>query len=363
MKRAVIRVDSSFEIGTGHVMRCLTLAEELREHKFNVTFVKRNLEGNISSLIKEKGYELKLLKKPKMNNAKGKIRENLQHSNWLGVTQEEDAFETYAFIKNKYKTIDLLIVDHYGIDYRWESSFKSITKNIFVIDDLADRKHTCDYLLDQNLYSNMEKRYLHLVGEKCKLLLGPRYALLRKEFKESRRLCRVREKVERIMIFFGGSDPTNETEKTLRAIQMLGRKDIILDVVVGLSNKRIQEIEKLVKQLKGNFHLQINNMASLMQKADLTIGAGGSTTWERCYLGLPAITIEVAINQSELLEKLATMDVIKHLGSSEKVTKHNIALSINELIVKTDLLKKMSRNAFYLINNNISILEVFNNAD
>lgn len=327
---AIIRVDASVEIGTGHVMRCLTLAEELKDNNYDVTFITSDHEGNLADFIQSKGFSvIKLQKSSKEND----IQDELQHSQWLGTSQVEDAKEVLNALKHL-NSIDLMVVDHYAIDYRWELTFRDRVKKIFVIDDLADRYHECDVLLDQNFYLDMEKRYEGLVDKNCKLLLGPKYALLRKEFKEARKKLRVRSgEVRRILVFFGGSDPTNETMKALKAIQLLNRQDISVDVVVGASNPNKDRVEELVNKLPNmNYHCQVSNMAELMIEADLFIGAGGSTTWERCCLELASIVINIAKNQVEISKAVATTNSIINLGNNNETTEKDWMKAISFLI-------------------------------
>lgn len=282
------RVDSSIEIGTGHVMRSLTLAEDLRMKGANVFFICRKLQCNLINYIEEKGFLVYPL--PFHPQKILKIDKTIKHSHWLNVNWETDVAQTINII-GKHQKIDWLIVDHYAINEKWEQKMRPFVKRIMIIDDLADRSHDCDLLLDQNLYMNIEARYEGLVPKSCLKLLGPRYALLRPEFKEARTCVKARDgSIRRILIFFGGSDPTNETMKVLEAIKLLNKTDIVVDVVVGRTNPQRNQVKQFVNTLKNvTYFCQIDYMADLMAKADLGIGAGGSTTWERCYLGLPTL--------------------------------------------------------------------------
>jgi hypothetical protein len=161
-----------------------------------------------------------------------------------------------------------------------------------VIDDLANREHDCALLLDANFYLHLNRRYKGLTPLGTSLLLGPQYALLRSEFLQVERSEKRTGDVRRIFAFFGGSDPTNETEKLLTALQHIQRRTFELDIVVGAGNPRKQEIERKCRLLENvHFFCQIDNIAELMAHADLAIGAGGTTLWERCYLALPSIVI------------------------------------------------------------------------
>ena len=171
----VFRVDSSIQIGSGHLMRCLTLADNLN-CETKTLFIARDLDGNLNNMISRR-FKLSVLPKKNHNNLNG-------YEKWLTVSQEQDAQETIEIIKNL--KIDLLIVDSYAIDEKWENLIRPYVKRIMVIDDLANRKHDCDILLDQNFYCNASNRYKKIVSENCQLLLGPKYVLLRDEFYEKK---------------------------------------------------------------------------------------------------------------------------------------------------------------------------------
>lgn len=349
----VIRTDSSVQIGTGHVMRCLTLADELRSEEtgVNVSFISYKLEGDIHSIIERYGFNLYPLSKIP-NEHKETIGDQC-HLDWFHRQWEVDLSETNRIIEQDIGKVDLLIVDHYGLDYRWEKGVFKNTKNLMVIDDLANRKHNCNILLDQNYYNNMEKRYKDLVPSQCKLLLGPNYSLIRPEFRGTRKSLRQRNGVvKNILIFFGGSDPTNETLKTIKAIEKLNRIDIHVNVVVGQANPFKKEIEELCKRFPNiSYHCQINNISELMASADLAIGAGGSATWERCYLGVPTLTTIVADNQQEVTTALDSKGVIWNLGWYNKIGVNELSQSILNAINNPSKLKEMEKKSFHIMGN------------
>jgi UDP-2,4-diacetamido-2,4,6-trideoxy-beta-L-altropyranose hydrolase len=206
-------------------------------------------------------------------------------------------------------------------------------------------------LLDQNYYSDMETRYEKLVQPHCKKMLGPKYALLRPEFKEARGNLKVRDgSVKRIFVFFGGSDPTNETGKALRAIQQFGRPDIAIDVVVGSTNPHQEEIASLCAQLANTqIHRQVNNMAELMARADVAIGAGGGTMWERCSLGLPTIVVSVAENQQPGCEAVARLGAILYLGGSVCAGVELFEAALHVAMSSPAFLKSMSEKCETLV--------------
>ncbi|WP_339227479.1 UDP-2,4-diacetamido-2,4,6-trideoxy-beta-L-altropyranose hydrolase [Oceanobacillus sp. FSL K6-2867] len=330
-----IRTDASADIGTGHVMRCLVLAEELRKKNVNVRFICRELSGNLIEYIKSKSFKVVSLSSP--------VHSNPEYNDlkWLQLNWEADALETIEAISNQ-PVSDWLIIDHYAFDKHWELTLRPMVKKIMVIDDLANRPHVCDLLLDQNLYKNLEKRYEKLIPSYTTRLLGPTYLLLRHEFRNIQYATKKKDIVKRILVSFGGSDPTNETMKAISAIKLMNRPDITVDIVIGFSNQNYSAIKKYCKDISNiSIHYQIDYLAELMAKADLAIGAGGSTTWERCYARLPAITIETAANQSEILSYLSELGVVCHLGRSEEVTEQDIANSIMNIINNPEIRKEM----------------------
>ncbi|KZN95213.1 hypothetical protein AZI98_14500 [Aeribacillus pallidus] len=345
----LFRTDSSLTIGTGHVMRCLTLAKQLKQKNANVSFICRDLEGNLISFIKDHGFTVYVLPKININ-----VTDNNDTFKWYKENWQQDVRETLDIVEAQIRSIDFFIIDHYGLDEKWESKLKPFTKKLMVIDDLANRKHVCDFLLDQNWYLNYQDRYKNLVPPECKQLLGPNYVLLREEFIEASRHKRIRDgKIHNILVFFGGTDPTNETIKTLNALALL-ENNIKVNVVVGSSNKRKHEIREYCdRYLNFFFHCQVSNMAELMNEADLAIGAGGTTTWERCYLGLPSITIIVADNQIELTDSVSKFGATIHLGCSHEVTSDQIFEAVKDLIEHPKKAQLLSERASKLVNHKI----------
>lgn len=335
---AAIRVDSSEQIGSGHLMRCLTLAERLRKDGGEVHFISRDLAGSLNRLVKEHGFPLHLLPQHEENpNLTG-------YAAWLTVPQVVDAEET-GEILSRMQPVSRLIVDSYALDVVWEQKLRPLVREIFVIDDLANRRHDCDVLLDQNYYREMRHRYDGLVPPACKLLLGPSHALLREEFYAAREKIGVRDGVlRRILVFYGGSDVTRETEKAIRALVELQLPSVAVDVVVGGSNPCRASIEELCAAHDFlYYHCQVSNMAELMAHADLCLGAGGTTTWERCFLGLPAIVTAVAENQIQICEDCAEVGYIRYLGRWDEVTVGDIAAAVQRCIMPQTL-REMQRS-------------------
>lgn len=318
-------------IGSGHVMRCLTLADALRERDAEVSFICCNSPGNLNEIIKKKGYVVHRLSD--------------EESTW-----EEDARQTTGIIQHNHG-IDWLAVDHYSLDRRWEMQTRPYTKKILVIDDLADRYHDCDLLLDQNFYAGMETRYGGLVPSACAQFLGPKYALLRPEFALARQNLITRDgSVGRILLFFGASDRTNETEKALKAVARLDSRELVVDVVIGINNIHRQKIEAMAANIPAaTCHFQIADMAALIVAADLFVGAAGITTWERCCLGLPSLVVTVAETQVPAVRDLANHRCLHYIGHHNDVGIDSIFQSLRHVLGRPDILREYSQRSMELV--------------
>ena len=317
--KVVFRADASVKMGSGHVMRCLTLAKELKENGAEVIFISRAHDGNLNQLIIRKGFQVIEFPKPIGADIGEASTNGDDYNDWLGVAEEQDAKETIEAIRGEQS--DWLIVDHYSLSEKWEKLVRSYVGNIMVIDDLANRPHDCDLLLDQNWFEDMGGRYGELVPLGCTKLFGPEFALLRPEFAEARKRIKPRlEVVECVFVFFGGSDPHNLTGMTLRALSKPGLAHLEVHAVIGENNPHRDEIHELV-QLRNNtsLHIQVDDIASIMAKADFAIGSGGVNTWERICLGLPSITVGFADNQILLLQRLQQNGFVKNLGRVDEI--------------------------------------------
>lgn len=318
----VIRTDASVHIGSGHVFRCLSLARGLKENGHNCLFICRELKGHLAEKIKNDGHEVTLLQHVDDSTISGNGSDDL-YSQWLGVSWHDDSLQTIEVLKRR--KCDWLIVDHYGLDHKWESALRDYTENIFVIDDLANRKHNCDLLLDQNLGATKAK-YESLVHADCVMLTGPKFALLRPEFSIFRDHPSGAYKKSdnyNILISFGGVDKLNATGKVLDALANTPLSfSISLDIVMGSSAIHLEDVRRRARQLP--FHasiaLDVENMAERMSRADLAIGAAGSTSWERCCLGLFSFVMIVAENQRDIAEALVSKRAALMLESDDRIS-------------------------------------------
>ncbi|NOQ81329.1 MAG: UDP-2,4-diacetamido-2,4,6-trideoxy-beta-L-altropyranose hydrolase [Methylophaga sp.] len=340
----VFRADSSTIIGFGHVMRCLTLADELRGKSANIIFISRVHEGNLNHLVIEKGYSLYELP----TNKSGHVNNGLTaYSTWLGVSWQEDARQVKSILK-KFKT-DLLIVDNYSLDHQWENEIRLDCNKIMVIDDLADRKHVCDVLLDQTT-GRRNYNYQTLVPLDTVFLLGSDYALLRPEFIHWRSYSLNRRKnpiIERILITFGGVDADNLSSLVLKVLeQYIFRSEIEISVVMGEGAPHINAVRTIASQSKYSIKTLINvtNMAEIMANSDLCIGAAGATSWERCCLGLPTLMIVIADNQRNIAQSLHEKESAILI---ESPLRENLLNAIKNLDISR--MKLLSHNSSHLV--------------
>jgi UDP-2,4-diacetamido-2,4,6-trideoxy-beta-L-altropyranose hydrolase len=301
----LIRCDASISIGSGHVMRCLTIARALREIGHHCVFLTKSHRGNLISSLRHEKFDVFTI-------THNTTQEYVDEAQWLGGTQEEDATESHRICQLNHFVPDLLIIDHYALDKMWEQQMRQSfpRTRLIVFDDLANRKHDCDILIDSSP-GRLPQHYTGLITEKCLCLTGPLYALMQQKFNTLREQAMLRRKQcihpKRILITMGGVDIDNIAGKVLIYIEK-----ILLDVpevITLVVGKNYPHLEKLktysaVHNLPVNIKVNVNNMAELMLEHDIAIGALGVTFLERCALGLPGINIAIAANQQPLVERL-----------------------------------------------------------
>lgn len=331
--KIAFRADASVLIGTGHVMRCLTLADELTRLGHQCQFICREHEGHLEDLIVSKGYKIYLLSCVPSIEQQPAVNTDNAHADWLGATWQEDAEQTLKVLsltRNEW-----LVVDHYALDVRWERQVAKAVDHIMVIDDLADRAHEANLLLDQNVLSTaMKECYKKQVNSDCELLLGPRYALLGQEYGFLAAALPERDgRVSRVLIFVGGSDPHHLTERYLKALNADDLQHLQVDVVIGKNHPAPYEVFDLVSGRENTrLYSGLPSLAALMIRADLMLGAGGATNWERMCLGLNSIVTSVARNQRKVNEDLCRRQLLHFLGDAEEVTTENIRATLNLMV-------------------------------
>lgn len=309
------RADASLEIGSGHVMRCLTLADALQAQGARCHFLCREHAGHLIKLIEARGYPVYPLPQGESDTntaVTAGTEPEPAHSQWLGASWAQDATACLPALAELAPA--WLVVDHYALDHRWERAvldgLAGSRPRLLVIDDLADRHHIADLLLDQNLGRQAED-YRGRVPETCQVLAGPRYALLRSEFREWREASlsrRARQpRLQRLLINLGGVDKDNVTGRVLDALSACDLPaDLQISVVMGASAPWRESVTAQAREMPWPTEVVVNvsDMARRMAEADLAIGAAGSTSWERCCLGLPAILLVLAENQKMVNQTL-----------------------------------------------------------
>ena len=325
-----IRVDSSTKIGYGHLIRCLALADTLKK-SFKINFICTNLNGNLISQICKKKFEV--------------FRFNTKSQR---INVKKDAEKTISIIKKYRNKKSLLILDSYILSQEWENRVRPYVKRLIVIDDLMDRKHSCDLIIDQNLHTQMNSLYNKSVLKNCVKLLGPDYAILRNQFIAQRKYARIRSlPIKNILVSFGGTDNENHTLHALTSLKKLN-SDVNVNVVTGTANIGKKIIKNFCKKnFNYNYFEQVENMAKLMQIADLCIGSSGTTTWERCCVGLPAIAIVASNDQKDIASAVSKNKCIINLGKIKKSDNVNYVRLMKNL--KNSELQNMSRNCMKLV--------------
>lgn len=329
----LIRTDASLEIGGGHVMRCLALADGLRAANARVTFVCRRAPGDQGDLIAAQGYSVYYL--PVMGSDQ--------------PNPEQDAVQTLAAIGGD-ASPDWVIVDHYALDARWESAMRPRVQGIMVIDDLANRRHDCDVLLDQNYRGTADARYDALTPASCKKLLGPRFALLRPEFSGNRPPApHDAPSVRRILVFLSSADPQNVTRRVLEVLDTIVALNIEVDIVVGNACPHIGTLASYCADRQGRtLHVQTSRLAELLKASDMAIGGGGATSWERACLGVPSLVIGLSDNQLAVAEALARDGAHLYLGRIQDIDDATLRDAMTVLLENRCLRSSLARAAFSL---------------
>lgn len=342
------RTDASLEIGTGHVMRCLTLARGLREAGAKCHFITRALPGHLGTRIQAEGFDLTLLPPPDGPAPQGPPL----HAAWAGVEWAQDAAETRAALD---PVPDWLVMDHYAFDASWQEAALPRGTRLMVIDDLADRPHRCDLLLDQNLGRNAQD-YDGLVPDGCTRLIGPQFALLRPEFAERRAqalAARGGRGLRHLLITMGGMDPQDTTSGILAALKTAPLpRDLCITVIMGGMAPALGRVRKLAADMPWPTEVvvDVSDMAARMEAADLAIGAGGATTWERCALGLPSIIVQIAENQSGIARAMVKAGAALNPGP---ITAPDFAPRLHDTLSEAqDRLEELAQQAALICDGN-----------
>lgn len=340
--RVLFRVDASEQIGTGHVYRCLSLARALSDVGATCEFICREHKGNLITKIRESGFVAHGLA---LSNDE-LIKSELLYVTWLGSNQERD-FEKSRPTMMAFRP-DWVVVDHYGIDALWEGLARPYCKNLMVIDDLANRSHLCDLLLDQT-FGRCPTDYRSLVPASTALLMGTSFALLRPEFGKNRSRAILHRQefkgIGKILVSMGGVDVSNVTAQILRQLECCDLPvSCRIRVVLGRSAVWIDDVESTLMRIPFDSELlvDVKDFPSVMIESDVAVGAAGGSAWERCCMGLPSLLITTAENQLSVARALHDARAGIWLGSEQEFVK-NISCSLRQLTLNYD---RFSQNAF-----------------
>jgi UDP-2,4-diacetamido-2,4,6-trideoxy-beta-L-altropyranose hydrolase len=329
----IIRADASVAMGTGHVMRCLALAQAWRDQASGkqsgrCVFVTAEITPALEERMRAEKFDVSILTAPPATPQDG--------SELAQIAISESA--------------SWVVVDGYQFDVEYQRILKSAGLKLLLIDDTGHAgNYVADLVLDQNAHAS-ENLYQHRESY-TRLLLGPRYALLRSEFKPWREWKReIAPSARKILITMGGSDPQNITLRVIQALKLVSIEGIEAAVVAGGSNPHFKSLEDATAGRENiRLHSNVANMADLMAWADVAFSAAGTICWEICLLGLPAILVDLAENQRPVAEDLQQKGVAIYLGTSEDISEKQIAAKLEWLLGSPDVRAGMSQRGQQLV--------------
>lgn len=332
MTVAVIRADSSKDLGGGHIFRCLTLADSLKQNGWYVHFICRKEVGNLSQYIVNRGFGVSIIAAPEP------------------FDPQQDAKVSRELITQL--CADLLIVDHYQLDAQWHRVLSPLCRHILVIDDLANRPYHCDILFDQSLARTAEDYQPLLDSRTQHTITGAEHALLREQFITlkpqaitKRQNCR---EIKQVLVAMGATDPTNVT---LTVLQLLDSNKFDITVILTDKAKHLSLVESYIEQTNIKLLINVENMAEQVLAADIAIAASGTSMLERCSLGLPSVLLCLAENQRHIA------NAVKLNGSAIDVLdvdelQHRLIPSIEAFVADKTAYQRVSDKAFSVCHGN-----------
>ena len=337
VRGVAFRVDASAHIGTGHMVRCLSLGRSLQKAGIRCTFVSARQLPALRDQLQREGIETLVVDSAEPSSVR--------------PFELDQASDARGFLKllDTLPHVDVVIVDHYGIDRTWEAQVRASGRKLLAIDDLADRPHDADFFVDQSLQT-AARSYEGVLDPSCRRLLGPKFALLRDEFANLRAAAPPLADRQRVLLFAGGADPDNATGLLLRAWMQISEPRPPLDVVIGATHPARGDIESAVATLPhARLHIQTSAMADLLAASRLFIGSAGTVSWERCCLGVPAVMFSIAANQEYNLETLSAARTGISLGNASGLGPQVPARLISRLLAKPGLLGRMAQRSWALV--------------
>ena len=327
MEKVLFRVDSSTNLGGGHLSRCIEIAKLLYKRKIKVFFLCKNLKGNLNEWVKSEKFKLLIIKE-----------------NYKTIQEEINDIENLLkpFLSFKY-----LIIDNYSIEKEWENAIKKIIPKIVVIDDLANRNHNCDFIIDQNFIENHKNRYTKFVSEKTIQLLSPKYAIIKDSIKKNKTISLPNFKnPSKLFICFGASDPKGYTLAALSALKKIRYKFQLINVFTSKNNINLEKINQKCSTLANcKIHTDNHLLPEILSKSDLAIGAGGTMCWERAFLGVPSLVFGIADNQIKVLEALIKNGIVIGESYSQYPDDNKIESWLKVIITNQKLLEGLSERS------------------
>jgi UDP-2,4-diacetamido-2,4,6-trideoxy-beta-L-altropyranose hydrolase len=324
----IIRADASIAIATGHVMRCLALAQAWQDAGGNVVFAMAESTCAIDARLSSEGMEI--------------VRLNVSSNS------VQDAQDVSALARSC--RANWVVVDGYRFDSEYQRNLKNGGLKLLFVDDLGRCEHYfADLVLNQNVYAR-ENMYASREAH-TRWLLGPRFSMLRRDFRRWGKWQReIAPKGRKVLVTMGGSDPDNVTAVVLEALGAVKIAGLEVVTVVGGSNSNIDSVERFANEsFSIRFLRDAPNMPELMAWADVAVSAAGSTCGEMCLLGLPAILVDLAENQTPVARELGRRRAAIHLGSSKEVTAAEIAESVQSLLLSAELRGSLSQRSRELV--------------
>ncbi len=335
--RVLIRSDASPTIGSGHIARCLCLARVLRRQGSHVVFACRLLPGHRLEALRAEGFETFAL--PERYNDEDPRQAIESMLPW-----QADIAALEPLLEHQ-PAFDWIIVDHYGLDHHWQTAARRFAPWIAVVDDLATRTYSADLLLNQNL-SGTPEAYTSLLAPGCRTLFGPRFAMLRDEFRCP--AIEIKPQARRVLVNFGGFDAAMQTYHAMLALADLAELEV--DFVAGAGNPAWAQMQALAaSRPHWRLHSFVSDFYRLMTEADLFVGAGGGTSWERAAMGLPTICIAVSNNQQANGEVMAAAGAHVFMGAREHVSVEQLRLAIGFVAGNQGLRQSLAQRSRQLV--------------
>lgn len=335
--RVLIRADASPAIGSGHIARCLTLARVLRKQGAHVAFACRLLPGHRLDSLQAEGFETFALPDRYPDEDPQQAIESMLP--WQAdIAALGQALQSHP-------AFDWIVVDHYGLDHHWHTAARRFAPRIAAVDDLATRTYSVDLLLNQNL-SGTPEAYTSLLAPGCQTLFGPRFAMLRDEF-----CCpaiKIKPQARRVLVNFGGFDAAMQTRHAMLALVDFPALEV--DFVAGADHPAWEQMQALVaSRPHWRLHSFVSDFYRLMSEADLFVGAGGGTSWERAAMGLPTICIAVSNNQQANGEVMAAAGAHVFMGAREQVSVEQLRLAIGFVADNQGLRQSLAERSRQLV--------------